>query len=294
MQDSTAEIERPLLPPGIASRNYMITSQLSSSNTSKVYVVTIPQGTQQFVAKVINLKSMSAKDLRHIQSEIRCLAQCDHPHVIRYVEGGYIGQEQAYLIMEYAQGGDLRKQIKLRKSKSLKYSEQEVVILLTQIVLSLHHLHSMNILHRDIKPSNIFMTRTGITKLGDFGFCKQYDDSGPWGGTVCGTPSYISPEMWRGEVYSKSSDVWSLGVILFELLTFDRPFRGESMHLLSQEIISAELPSLESCGYSKTICDLCSKMLKKDPTQRPTTAEMLRMKDLQSAAQVIETFIAAA
>eukprot|EP00656_Telonema_subtile_P055799 TRINITY_DN8750_c0_g1_i1.p1 TRINITY_DN8750_c0_g1~~TRINITY_DN8750_c0_g1_i1.p1 ORF type:complete len:198 (+),score=43.18 TRINITY_DN8750_c0_g1_i1:37-630(+) len=159
---------------------------------------------------------------------------CSHPNVIKYEED-HEENDQLLIVMEFADSGDLDRQLKARAADNYRYfQEHEALFLFLQICLSLDHIHRHKMLHRDIKGANVLLTSTGLIKLGDFGFSHQYDDtvSGVVANTFCGTPYYLAPELWSQSPYSKKADVWSLGVILYELMSLKKPFSGNGMREL--------------------------------------------------------------
>lgn len=130
-----------------------------------------------------------------------------------------------------------------------------------QICLALKHVHNNNILHRDLKSQNIFLTSKAIVKLGDFGIAKVLDATDDQAKTQIGTPYYLSPEICESKPYGRASDVWSLGVVLFELAALEMPFQAPSLPMLVQRICYSEPPysaaKLDSL-YSSNLVGLVS------------------------------------
>lgn len=107
----------------------------------------------------------------------------------------------------------------------------------TQICLAIKHIHDRKILHRDLKSQNVFMTRSGIAKLGDFGIAKVLSSTADNAKTIVGTPYYLSPEIIENKPYNFKSDIWSLGVLLYEMCALKPPFNGASLHILALQIV---------------------------------------------------------
>ncbi|KAH0800273.1 CAMK family protein kinase [Histomonas meleagridis] len=126
--------------------------------------------------------------------------------------------------MEYIEGGDLGKVIK--KRHGTLFRESEVLHYFVQLVSVIDYIHSNHILHRDLKPDNIFVTKTNMIKLGDFGVARSLDNTFDMANTVIGTPYYLSPEIWEGKPYDSHSDIYSLGVILYELCALKKPYEA--------------------------------------------------------------------
>lgn len=170
-----------------------------------------------------------------------------HTNITQYIDS-FFEKNTLYIVMEHADGGDLYMAIQSRKKKGDQlthnyYQEDEIMRIFIQISLGLNHIHNKNIIHRDIKTQNIFITKNGIIKIGDFGVARIFDLDKPSGSndaddnrdrkmnlmTIIGTPYYMSPELCENKPYNFKSDVWSLGVILYELLTLTLPFQGNNI-----------------------------------------------------------------
>ncbi|KEG14023.1 protein kinase [Trypanosoma grayi] len=231
-----------------------------------------------FVAKVMNLEKMSLRDKQYAYSEIKCLANCHHPNIIQYLED-HEENEQLLIVMEFADSGDLDRQIKARMADTVRhFQEHEALFLFLQLCLALDHIHSHKMLHRDIKGANILLTSTGLIKLGDFGFSRQYDDtvSGVVANTFCGTPYYLAPELWNNQRYSKKADVWSLGVLLYEIMALKRPFTATSMKGLMAKVLSGDFAPLPE-KFSTDFRSLVGNILVVDANKRPSVREVFQM-----------------
>ncbi|KAG5497737.1 hypothetical protein JKF63_04003 [Porcisia hertigi] len=223
-----------------------------------------------FAAKVMDLNSMSEKDRGFVTNEVKCLSRCKNPHIV-CCENAIEREGQLLIVMEYADGGDLYKQIKARVREMKFFREHEVIFIFLQLCLALDHIHSNKMMHRDLKTANILLTTTGLVKLGDFGFSRQYEDSlsNAVGSTFCGTPYYLSPELWHRQPYSKKSEMWALGVVLYEVMALRRPFVGKNMDELITNICCGRRDELSS-SYSASLRDVCDRLLSVDPNKRPT------------------------
>jgi NIMA (never in mitosis gene a)-related kinase len=123
--------------------------------------------------------------------------------------------------------------------------------------LALKHLHDRKILHRDIKCQNVFLTKSSIIKLGDFGIARVLNHTLEVARSMVGTPYYLSPEIYEGRPYAFKSDIWSLGVLLYELLALKPPFDGINMHFLGMKVVKGEYSPLPS-HYSREVKTLVS------------------------------------
>ncbi|CCW69951.1 unnamed protein product, partial [Phytomonas sp. Hart1] len=245
--------------------------------------------TEKVVAKFVMLSD--EKQTSYARSELHCLAACSHFGIVKHY-GDFKSEDKVLLIMEYGSGGDLNKQIKQRLRERLPFKEHEVGLLFYQIVLALDEVHSRRMMHRDLKSANIFLMPTGIIKLGDFGFSKQYNDSVSLdvGSSFCGTPYYLAPELWERKRYSKKADMWSLGVILYELLTLHRPFKGPSQREIMQQVLYDRYDHFP-CPVSNSMKELLETLLSKNPADRPTTQQLLQTDFMKYVANLFEEIV---
>jgi NIMA (never in mitosis gene a)-related kinase len=138
------------------------------------------------------------------------------------------------------------------------------------------HVHDRKILHRDLKSQNIFLTKRGIVKLGDFGIARVLSNTKSRAKTVVGTPYYLSPEIIESSPYNFKSDIWSLGVLLYEMCALQPPFNASSLHQLAQKIVSGKFEKVPR-QYSLQMNQLITAMLTKEPRRRPNINDILKM-----------------
>lgn len=211
---------------------------------------------QKFVIKEIVIGHLKPAEQKAAKSEADVLKQMNHSNITMYIES-FVEGSKLYIVMENADGGDLSGAIQRRKQAGKKWPEDEVMRIFVQICLALKHVHDANILHRDLKSQNIFLTSKGVVKLGDFGIAKVLEASSDQARTQIGTPYYLSPEICESKPYGQKSDVWSLGVVLFELGALEMPFQAQSLPALVVRICSAEPPIAKLNGsFSTTFIDL--------------------------------------
>ncbi|EKF31351.1 protein kinase, putative,serine/threonine-protein kinase Nek1, putative [Trypanosoma cruzi marinkellei] len=233
------------------------------------------------VIKEVFLGKMSKKEREEARHECRVLQQLSHPNIVRYVEH-FENRNNLYIVMEYCDGGDLHAKVKLGPMK-----ESTILYYYSQVCLAMEYLHSRHILHRDIKAMNVFLMKNGSVKLGDFGISTVLRNTMGMANTVCGTPYYFSPEICRNKPYNNKSDVWALGVLLYELATGKHPFDGNSMQQLMQRIVKgsyAPLPSHFSPEFRKMV-DWC---LQKDPSRRPSIRQTLSLPIIRHSLEQLE------
>ena len=145
-----------------------------------------------------------------------------------------------------------------------------------QVCLAMKHVHDRKILHRDLKTQNVFLTKSGVVKLGDFGIARVLSSTRENARTIVGTPYYLSPELIINKPYSFPSDVWSLGVFLYELCALRPPFDANSIHALGQKIVKGTYPPIPSL-YSRDLKNLLGQLLQTDPSRRPNINKILRI-----------------
>jgi serine/threonine protein kinase len=238
-----------------------------------------------FAMKVMKLKreGRSTEKLRQRSyQEVECLRKCQHPLVVGYIDHRENEQDMEFeLVMELVEGGDLNLQIAVRAAASHYYLEAEALFYFVQACVSLRSLHRRNILHRDIKAGNFLCLRNGLLKLADFGFARDFSPQNVVGQRVCsefmGTPSFMAPEVWKREGYGDRAEVWSLGIMLYQLLTLELPFQGSTLESLSRRVCRGtykEIP--ETLRVSSHTRALLSSMLAVEPEKRPSLEEILQ------------------
>ncbi len=196
--------------------------------------------------------------------EARALGTLNHPHIVTVYDAG-IEQDTPYIAMEYVDGDTLAGSI-------LDAGQVDIVLAVSwglQMAKALAYLHHQHILHRDLKSANVIIDRAGNAVIADFGIAQIDQDSNLTRG-ILGTPSYISPEQARGESLDSRSDLYSLGVILYECLTGRVPFRDENSFALIQRVIHETPEDIwnHRPDAPPWLCDLVNKCLEKDPDRR--------------------------
>ncbi|XP_027413133.1 serine/threonine-protein kinase Nek3 isoform X2 [Bos indicus x Bos taurus] len=220
---------------------YRVLRVIGEGSFGRALLVQQESSNRMFAMKEIRLpKSLS--DTRISRKEAVLLAKMKHPNIVAFKES-FEAEGHLYIVMEYCDGGDLMQKIKHQKGKL--FPEDTILHWFTQMCLGVNHIHKKRVLHRDIKSKNIFLTQDGKVKLGDFGSARLL-----------------------------SSDIWSLGCILYELCTLKHPFQANSWKSLILKICQGSMNPLPS-HYSYELQHLIKQMFKKNPSHRPSATTLL-------------------
>ena len=222
---------------------------------------------------------MKEDSKKQIYNEASIMKQLFHPNVISFKDVFKDTKlDYFYIVMEYANDGDLSSKIKTQKNKIIgeKYfSEEKIMQYFYQICRGLQYIHSKNIIHRDIKSQNIFLMKNGKIKIGDFGIAKALTNTKSNATTIIGTPYYFSPEIINGEPYNYKTDIWSLGVVLYEMCCLKLPFESNNIAQLSIKIMKGKYDPIPN-RYSKNMANLIKNMLNIDQKLRPNINEVMQ------------------
>ena len=190
------------------------------------------------------------------------------------------------IVMDFADGGDLSAKLVKQKKTGKYLGEEQILTWLIQISLALQHIHMHKILHRDLKTQNVFMMASGQVKVGDFGIARMLESTCDLAETAIGTPYYLSPEICEKKPYNHKSDIWGLGCVLYEMLTFKRPFEAASIASLVLSILAGKYPPLP-VHWSKEIKGLVASMLNVKPEKRPSIEEILALPFIKKKTAVM-------
>ena len=254
-------------------KGYRLTRKIGSGGMTEVYLAERESDGLSIVLKVLDSsgKDGSVHLVRFIQ-EYALLRQINHPNVITIHDQGF-SDDHAYIAMEYFELGDLRALLKsgLTRERALAVARQ--------LAQALQAIHGHGIVHRDIKPENVMLRSDGSVALADFGIAKSMLQAESLGltqtrhGDVVGTPYYMSPEQVSGRAVTLQSDLYSLGVMLFEMLAGRRPFAADSLESLLAKHLHAETPALPAAHAD--LQSLLNRLMAKDPAQRYVSASAL-------------------
>ncbi|MGK9476819.1 serine/threonine-protein kinase [Melioribacter sp. OK-6-Me] len=255
----------------IMFEKFEILEVLKKDEHAGVYLANHIYLSKKIILKVLNTAKISDPSLlERFKREAKLLARLDHPNIIKVLDFG-TSKEFFYISFEYIEGTSLRNI--LQESTLSKDDKKKLTI---QLFKALNFAHKNRIIHRDIKPENIFVDKNLNLKLGDFGLALSADDNfvtSPY--SIVGTPSYMSPEQVSGSQLTHKSDLFSAGVVIYELFTGKNPFLRENVTLTLNEIMSFNENSIKENleGLDDDIKDILTGLLKKKPAARIDSAE---------------------
>jgi serine/threonine-protein kinase len=219
--------------------------------------------------------------LTRFRNEARSAANLIHPNIVTVYDVGSEGQTQ-FIVMEFVDGQDLKKIIKTEGMLDINRALKIVI----QICAGIGYAHRSKLVHADVKPQNILITKEDIVKVTDFGIAQAFSDSQPAERQqlVWGSPHYFAPEQARGEKPTPESDVYAIGIVLFELLTGRLPYLGQDQQQLALAHIRDRVPLVTEFNprVPESLAEIVAKVMSKEPTQRYRTADQL--------GQILETF----
>jgi len=212
--------------------------------------------------------STNSEERERFKIEAKAAAALNHPNIAHIYAIEEVNDE-IFIVMEYIDGEELKEKI----SNNL-IELDEAIDIATQIAEGLKKAHQKGIIHRDIKPANIFITNDGVVKILDFGLAKVSSQAQiTTMGTTMGTVAYMSPEQTKGEEVDQRTDIWSLGVVLYEMLTGELPFKGDYEQAIIYSILNEEINPSEDLPWK--IIKICEKALAKNPGERYKNVEQL-------------------
>jgi len=278
--------------------HFKVSRLIGRGGMGEVYLARDVRLGRKVALKIVRLEDPDTnrqRELVRILQEARVTARFNHPHIVTIHHVG-VHKGRPYLALEYLDGKTLRDRM-----RDERLSTNDVVRTGLAVAEALAEAHRHGVLHRDLKPGNVMLPKDGRLRVVDFGVAKPVGDvtdhpSEPPGppepgegriepvshetpqGRVAGTPRYMAPEQWRGDACTGAADIWSLGVILFEMIKGEVPFEGATQEEVRDRVVS-DLPAPElrdSLDVSPELRDLISRCLDKDPARRPSADDMAR------------------
>ena len=247
--------------------DFTVGDELGRGKFGRVFSAVEKSSKVPVALKTISQTYLTTDDhLRQLRREVELQCRLFHPHILR-LYGYFWDKKMLILVLQYAGNGTLFELLR----RMGRVEEQDARRYVREVASALAHVHSLGAIHRDIKPENILLGAEGQCLLGDFGWAAVVPKATGKRKTLCGTIDYLAPEVAGGKAYDFKADMWSLGVLMYELLVGSAPHTCREVRDVSQ-LHSLSLPS----GFSPSASDLCNKLLSSDPRHRPSAEEVLR------------------
>ncbi len=268
----------------VLSGRYKLEAKLGSGGMSTVYLARDQTLDRQVAVKVMHREMSEQEDqLERFRQEARSVAKLSHPNVVAVIDAGEDGGHP-YIVFEYVEGETLKQRI----NREGALPPQEAIAYAIEIARGLSMAHARNMVHRDIKPQNILIDAEGRAKLTDFGISRQLEQDGMTAtGRVLGTTDYVAPEQAMGRKVDPRTDIYSLGVVLYEMLVGQVPFSAESQVGVAMKHVNEELPDVQRRRpeVSAAVALVVERSTTKDPDERyQQVGEMID--DLSTALEV--------
>ena len=267
---------------------FQLISKLGEGAYSTVLKVKRIKDGNIYALKKVKLLKLSSKEKTNALNEVRILASIKSNFVISYKEAFYDEDENVLgIVMEYADKGDLYQKITENKKTATLFEEIEIWRILIQLIKGLKSLHDLKILHRDMKSANVFLFSNGNAKLGDLNVSKVAKKGLLY--TQTGTPYYASPEVWKDQPYNYKSDIWSLGCVLYEMITLRPPFRAENMEGLYNKVIKGVYGKIPE-RFSNDLSNVLKILLQVNPEFRPSCEQILKSNFVNERVEFFKSF----
>ena len=266
------------------SGRYRLDAQIGAGGMSTVYRAFDQTLERQVAIKLMHREIASDSDqLERFRREARAVAQLSHPHIVGVIDAGE-DEGRPYIVFEYVEGETLKERIR----RMGRLPVDEAIAYAIEIARALGCAHSRHIVHRDVKPQNVLIDAEGSAKVTDFGIARTLDQDGLTAdGRVLGTTDYVSPEQALGHDVNGQSDIYSLGVVLYEMLTGDVPFHGENQVSVAMKHVREDMPDLQARRpeASATLASVLDRMTDKDLERRYPDIDTL-VADLEEALAI--------
>jgi NIMA (never in mitosis gene a)-related kinase len=258
----------------VLGNRYKVERRLGSGNFGVAQLVKdLKAGGELKVLKELPMRDVEPGETVDAVREARLLSKLDHPNIVKFHDS-FADGDCFCIVTEYCEGGDLDDKIKKWRQSHCEFDEQLILSWFVQLAMAIQYLHERRVLHRDLKARNIFL-KNNMIKLGDFGISRILMGTSEYATTFAGTPYYMSPEVLKRENYNSKSDIWSLGVVLYELCCLQHAFHGKSFMDVLNGIVHGKTPQLPK-KFHPNLQSLFQWMLNKDPQKRPSAVELLR------------------
>jgi serine/threonine-protein kinase len=266
---------------------YEILKELGQGAMGTVYLGRDPNIQRYVAVKTLNYAEIAAEELIEVKArffrEAEAAGKLSHPNIVTIYDVG-AEHDMAYIAMELLEGQDLTHYSRKGRLLPLK----RVVNIVSLVAEALGYAHDQQVVHRDIKPANIMLMKNDQVRVADFGIARVMSSSKTQTGIIFGTPNYMSPEQIAGKKVDGRSDLFSLGVVFYEMLTGQRPFTGDSMSALLYAVTNSEYVPLEEIAPKTPACyvRIIARMLTKKVSKRYQSASRL-IKDMRQCQEKV-------
>ena len=256
---------------------YYVDKCLGAGSFGKVYKVYSNKGQVYALKKIPIFRNMTRYDANCIITEVKVASSHNCKYLLS-AKDVFVANGNICIVTDYAEKGDLSNILKQKRYAREHLEEGLIWDYLLQLLIAVEYMHSFNIIHRDIKSLNVFLTAQNNILLGDFGISKILRSSTFGTSTQIGTPLYASPEMVLRQKYDTKIDIWSLGCLVWEMMSLEPAFNAHNAHLLNHRILKGLCSSSIPPGrYSRDLVSLAKKMINTDPSRRPNIHEIMAL-----------------
>ena len=268
----------------VLSGRYRIEAKLGSGGMSTVYLARDETLDRPVAIKVLHREMSEQEDqLARFRQEARAVAKLSHPAVVSVIDAGE-DHGHPYIVFEYVEGETLKQRI----SRMGALDVQDALAYAIEIARGLAIAHNRRLVHRDVKPQNVLINMAGRAKVTDFGIARQLEQAGQTAtGRVLGTTDYVAPEQAMGQAVDQRSDIYSLGIVLYEMLTGEIPFTADSQVGVAMKHVNEDLPDVQSRRpeISSAVALVVERSTAKSPGERYQSIEEME-DDLETALEV--------
>ena len=269
----------------VLSGRYRLESKLGSGGMSTVYLALDETLQRRVAAKVLHREMSDQPDqLERFRREARAVARISHPNVVNVIDAGNDEDGHPYIVFEYVEGETLKQRI----DRYGRLPLDEAAAYAIEVGRGLQSAHLAHMVHRDVKPQNVLIDTEGRAKVTDFGIALSMEADGlTKTGRVLGTTDYVSPEQAMGKAVDDRSDIYSLGILLYEMLRGDVPFKAETLVGVAMKHVNDPMPDIQATrpGTSSALAAVIERATQKDPKKRYSDmGDMLA--DLEGALEV--------
>lgn len=260
------------VPLKVSEDDFLTLKVIGRGGFGRVLLVRKKDSGRVYAMKVLKKAVIAARgEIEHTKTEKNVLARLDHPFLAK-LHFSFQTAENLYIVMDFINGGELFHHL----SREKRFSEERAKFYAAQIVSGMSYLHANGIIYRDLKPENLLLSAQGNIIMTDFGLSKEgLEAKDARTATFCGTPEYLAPEIIRGDDYTKAIDWWSVGTLIYEMLTGLPPFYTEDEENMYHKIMTADLviPSF----FSPEVADIIRQFLQRDPKTRLQDPDRIRV-----------------